>query len=437
MNVERVEESPARRNGQLLWAAQFVNTTGLMMLVPIMPLYMATLDRSDGHRGLWAGVAVAAPALPLALTTPLWGRLGDRIGRKWMVVRALVGLAAAMVVMGAASTPLLLVVGRLLQGTVGGVVEAALAFAGSESEDGRKGRALGRSYSATAAGSLVGPVAGGALVTSDRLTDLMFALAVLASILAVACAFGLSTSQRPHHIHVRVDEAASHTRWWSSAIRSIGVPILVAGVLVNLGVYGLIPVYPSLVETTVDLPSSTGPWVGVLHAVMWGGTLVGSLFWGKLNDASQNPLRTLAWAAASTALFIAVQAWMQSPWSLLPVRFCQGLGIAALAQSILLHASERAPSSQRAAYMGLANSSLLAGQFAGPLATGALLAILAAPTLVHVTAASLAIAGVASLLGLRHRSGTGAAIAGSRRTERKAVGAAVGRSRTPWKPKKP
>lgn len=135
-------------NRALLWAGQFVNTTGLMMLVPIMPFYLEAMGTSGmAETQTWAGMAIAAPALALTFTTPRWGRLGDRIGRKWMVVRALLGLAGAMVVMAAAATPLMLVAGRLLQGTFGGVVEASAAFAGSTGSAAKRGSALNKSFS--------------------------------------------------------------------------------------------------------------------------------------------------------------------------------------------------------------------------------------------------------------------------------------------------
>ncbi|MGE5720331.1 MAG: MFS transporter, partial [Nocardioidaceae bacterium] len=182
--LARLEERDRRRrNLQLLWLSQFINTAGLMMLVPIMPLYMEQLG-AGSHTGLWAGAAVAAPALPLALATPLWGCLGDRIGRKWMVVRALLGLAAAMGVMAAADTPVVFVLARLLQGTVGGVVEAASAFVSGDGNDDERGSALGRSYSATAAGALTGPLVGGALLATGQLPGFMLALALAATALA-------------------------------------------------------------------------------------------------------------------------------------------------------------------------------------------------------------------------------------------------------------
>ena len=96
-----------RRNLMLLWAGQFVNTAGLMMLVPIMPFYLQGMGTgSVAATQTWAGVAIAAPALALTVATPFWGRIGDRVGRKWMVVRALLGLAVGLGVMAPPPPPI-------------------------------------------------------------------------------------------------------------------------------------------------------------------------------------------------------------------------------------------------------------------------------------------------------------------------------------------
>jgi len=368
-----VERRRVKRNFSLLWFAQFVNTAGLMMLVPIMPLHMARLGVPEDQVGLWAGVAVAAPALPLAITTPMWGRLGDRVGRNWMVVRALLGLAAAMAVMAAASGATVFVLGRLLQGTVGGVVEAAAAFVAADGDDEEdRGAALGRSFSATAAGSLVGPVAGGLLVGTSSLMYLMIGLAVVATALSAYGAVKLrgdTTAPSTGHTRSRPDNDAR----WASTIRRIHPPVLVAAFLAYLGVYGLIPVYPGLVEDLVADPRVVGPWVGGLHALMWAGTLLGSAWWGKRNDRRGSPLRTFMWAALLTSAAIAVQAVTPHPLALAPSRFIQGWGFAALAQSVVLHASRSAPPALRGSHVGIANSFLLLGQFAGPLIAGALM----------------------------------------------------------------
>lgn len=376
-----------RRNLRLLWISQFVNTTGLMLLVPIMPLHMEQLGADPQVVGLWAGAAIAAPALPLAVTTPLWGRLGDRIGRKWMVVRALAGLALAMLVMAFAPTPAVFLLARLLQGSVGGVVEAAASFVGAERDDDRQGSALGRSYSATAAGSLAGPIAGGFLVGSSYLPLLLTAVGAAAALMAVLCSLKLEQQHQRPPAH----QVLNRTSGEGKSIRLLGWQMLLAAFFAYFGVYGLIPVFAEHVAQLVTSPSSVGPWTGVLHAVMWLGTFFGSFWWGRFNDRTHNPLTTLTIAGAITAVAIVGQAVI--PWVLAlgPLRFIQGFAFAALAQSVILHAGSRAPNGRQAEQIGLANSALLVGQFIGPLTAGALLAFTTSQLAVLMTGLAVAL----------------------------------------------
>lgn len=382
---------------RLLWVAQFVNTAGLMALVPIMPLYMAVLGAPSSEVGVWAGAAIAAPALPLAITTPLWGRLGDRVGSKWMVVRSLLGLCLAMGLMAVADGPLMLLLARVLQGTFGGVVEAATAYVGSASAAQGRGRSLGRSYSATAAGALAGPVAGGVLVSTGHLQMLLIGVACAALLLGLACAKSLE-NRRVHRSTRSGGTRREGRLLW--ACGRIGSAPLVGGFLAYLGVYGLIPIYAVLVGQLAG-PRDAGLWVGGLHAVMWAGTFLGSLWWGKRNDRHGNPLRTWMIACGVVAATILAQgpiAWLPV---LVPLRLIQGFCFAALAQSLLLHASQRSDPPGRAFHIGVANSFLLGGQFFGPLAAGALTATLAAPTGVLISGGVVCLGGIVVLAATR------------------------------------
>ncbi|OIJ28042.1 hypothetical protein UG56_004915 [Nocardioides luteus] len=394
----------------LLWISQFVNTAGLMALVPIMPLYMASLGASDATVGVWAGAAIAAPALPLAITTPLWGRLGDRIGPKWMVVRALLGLCLAMALMAAAGSPLGLLAARIVQGTFGGVVEAAAAYVGSAASEGSRGRALGRSYSATAAGALAGPVAGGMLVATGDLRPLLIGIALAALLLGAVCVVRL---RNPHDAR-RSPAGAEPVR---AGLVSVGARIgwipLAGGFLAFFGVYGLIPIYAGFVTELVAEPQQAGPWVGGLHAVMWGGTLVGSLWWGRVNDRTGLPLRTLVIASGITAVTVLAQAAVGWLPALVPLRFIQGFCFAALAQSLLLYASQRAGQHERAGYVGVANSFLLGGQFLGPLLAGGAMVLLTPSVGVLIT--GICVAATALLLSAPAIAAARAAGSGSAR----------------------
>ena len=409
--LARLEERDRRRrNLKLLWLSQFVNTAGLMMLVPIMPLYMEQLG-AGARTGLWAGAAVAAPALPLALVTPLWGRLGDRIGHKWMVVRALLGLAAAMGIMAIADTPVVFLLARLLQGSVGGVVEAATAFVSGDGDECERGSALGRSYSATAAGALTGPLVGGALLATGQLPAFMVGLAVAATALALFCTIALKGRTRgPHHTPSSYERMDRRRGWFTSTTRKLRPLVLAASFLAYLGVYGLIPVYATYVEGLVTVPSTAGPWIGGLHAVMWLGTFVGSFWWGSVNDRRQDPMRVLTLASLVTGVSIVMQAWTPVPQALVPLRFIQGFCFAAIAQSVLLHASEAAPPHQRAGYVGVANAFLLGGQFTGPLVAGATMALMDGSQAATLAGVAVLLAASLSRIGSlpegKHRSDT-------------------------------
>ncbi|WP_423830912.1 MFS transporter, partial [Staphylococcus pseudintermedius] len=70
---------------------------GLTVLVPLLPIYIASLKQLNIFEiQLWSGIAIAAPAITTMLASPLWGKLGDRLSRKWMVLRALFGLGLCL-----------------------------------------------------------------------------------------------------------------------------------------------------------------------------------------------------------------------------------------------------------------------------------------------------------------------------------------------------
>lgn len=382
------------RNLLLLWAGQFVNTAGLMMLVPIMPFYLKDMGlQGIAQTQTWSGVAIAAPALALTVATPLWGRVGDRVGRKWMVVRALLGLGLAMVVMAAAFTPLVLVAGRLLQGALGGVVEAAAAFAGSTGSDKKRGSSLGKSFSATAAGALVGPIAGGLFVGAGGLRQLMLVIAAAAVVLAVGCAVGL---REPERSRAQGHEQPARER--GGAMRVPGaVPLALAAIGAYFGVYGLIPVFAEHVSGIVTASNAASLWTGVLHSVMWGATLIGSFWWGKRNDATGRPVRAFALAAGGCAVSIAAVVLPLGPIALIPLRLAQGFCFAALAQSLFLHFSRHAPEERKSSFVSTANSFLLVGQSVGPLLAGPL--VMAMPVSGAVVVMAVA-SGVACLLAM-------------------------------------
>lgn len=356
-------------NLRILWVGEFLATAGLTVMVPFLPFYMEELGASSQSANqFWSGLTLAAPAFTLGLASPLWGRLGDRWGRKWMVVRALFGLAVSMVLMSVATTPIQFLLCRLFQGACGGVLEAAAAFAGAEAPAEVRGRALGNLQSATAAGSLTGPLVGGLITDLWGFRPLLLATGILTGASGILATWVLHESRReplrsfaPLPLHQTLTAVLRHRQ-----VRAI----VLGGLCAQAGVYGIVTVFAPQVRILLQDPEHAATWVGILQAVTWSATLIGAPWWGRYND--RNPVEhTFALAAWGCALSLILQAWPSWVGWLFPLRVLQGFCFGAIKQSVYLRVSREAGAEQQGVQIGMANSFLVAGQILGAL-TGAL-----------------------------------------------------------------
>src|SRR5215475_1076081 len=159
-----LDAGPWRRNLVICVFGSFTTIVAMTLLLPFLPLYVEQLGVSD-HAAIvqWSGIAYGAAFFTAALTAPLWGQLGDRYGRKLMLIRASLGMAVAMSLIGMAHSVWELVGLRLLAGLLGGYSSGSAILVASQTPKSRSGWALGVLASGVMAGNLVGPLVGGLL----------------------------------------------------------------------------------------------------------------------------------------------------------------------------------------------------------------------------------------------------------------------------------
>src|SRR5918911_910364 len=87
-------------NVALVWLAVLIAIMGMSLVMPFLPLYLKQLHVPDRDAKLWAGQIGGANFLTAAFLAPVWGAVADRYGRKPMAIRALIGLAIAVGMMG-------------------------------------------------------------------------------------------------------------------------------------------------------------------------------------------------------------------------------------------------------------------------------------------------------------------------------------------------
>ena len=132
--------------------------------MPFLPLYFRVLGVTDvGAIAVWTGVSVGITPAVAAIMTPLWGKLGDRIGRKPMVARALMSFIVVMTALAFVTAPWQVLALRFLHGVFAGYGALTLAMAAESAPADRMARAIGLVQMARRLGPTIGPVIGGLL----------------------------------------------------------------------------------------------------------------------------------------------------------------------------------------------------------------------------------------------------------------------------------
>ena len=160
--VEPLALQSWQRNLFAVWPSLFATSLGLMAMLPTLPLYVEERFQVTDPQELseLAAVIYAAAPFSAAVFGPVWGAMGDRLGRKPMAIRANLAIALTTLMMPFATAPWVLLVLRIVQGALAGYVAPAMALVSSDIPNDRQGRTIGFLQVGMAIGSGIGPEVG-------------------------------------------------------------------------------------------------------------------------------------------------------------------------------------------------------------------------------------------------------------------------------------
>ncbi len=145
-----------------LWFAQVGTTLGFSFTFPFYPLFFEELGGlTTENAAFWAGLAGWVFGLGMGISSPIWGVLGDRYGRKLNVLRALILGGFFLTLSGFSQTPLQLMMSRFVIGATSGVVPTIMALVAAETPRERLSFAAGIIQSGLFLGVALGPLFGG------------------------------------------------------------------------------------------------------------------------------------------------------------------------------------------------------------------------------------------------------------------------------------
>ncbi len=173
----------------MVFVANLITSIGMMSFLPFFPSILQELGVAEERaRMVWAGVLFGAAPLAAAIMGPIWGSIGDRYGRKLMVVRALLAITLFVGAMGFARGPWVLLALRLGQGVFSGFIPPSITLVSIAAPRDLQGRVTSTLQAALPAGMILGPVFGHFVAELFGVTSVFFFVSGMAAASALLVA---------------------------------------------------------------------------------------------------------------------------------------------------------------------------------------------------------------------------------------------------------
>jgi EmrB/QacA subfamily drug resistance transporter len=203
------ESTPPITNARIAFAAIVLAMLPAVLDQTILATALPTIAHDLGRLTDVSWV-IAAYVATAAATTPLWGKLGDRLGRKLMLQVSLAMFLAASAVCGVAQDMTWLIVSRAVQGAAaGGLMSLAMAAVGDLVSTRERGRYQGYIAIAFALATVVGPLIGGVLVEHASWRWVFYVNLPVGAVALAGLYFKLPASEPAHQPAKHLDIAGA------------------------------------------------------------------------------------------------------------------------------------------------------------------------------------------------------------------------------------
>jgi MFS family permease len=355
-----------KRNLWVCVFGTFTTIVAMTLLLPFLPLYVEQLGVTD-HAAIvqWSGVAYGATFLTAAMFAPLWGRLGDQYGRKLMLIRASLGMAVAMSLIGLSQDVYQLVALRLLAGLLGGYSSGSTVLVATQTPRAQTAWALGMMSSGVMAGSLAGPLIGGVLPPLIGIRMTFLAAGAIIFVAFLATTFLIKEEPRPR----RSAAARKQGGWAAVPDKRPIIAMLVTGTLLMFANMSIEPIITVYVAQIVPDPAHVTVVAGLVMSAAALGSILSASRLGKLAD------RIGHWAVIAGCLLVCAgllipQAFVTDGWQLIVLRFLMGLSLGGLLPCVATVIRHNVPERSAGSILGYSTSSQYVGQVTGPLLGG-------------------------------------------------------------------
>ncbi len=352
-----------------MWFANFFVSASMTMVIPFLSLYIESL----GHYNVdevqrWAGYVFAVAFLVAFLVAPLWGKVGDRFGRKKVLLGTGFGIALSVFLMGYVHSAEQLFVLRAFMGLATGFIPASMALIAAQSSKKTAGEMLGTLQTGTVSGGLLGPLFGG-LIADTVGMELTFLLT--SSILLIATVLVLFGVKE-----VVYEEKGERKRKYRSKEvlgRIVKSPLLLmvmfVALIVQMALFSVQPLLALYVNQIAHTTENMAFLAGAAFSITGLGNLMLTRTWGQFGDRIGHEKVMLILLLLSGLLFIP-QAFVGSLWQLIVLRFLFGMAVGGLLPCTTAFIRQACPVAMQGEVLGYNQSFRFLGNVLGPVLGG-------------------------------------------------------------------
>ena len=376
-----------KRNLIVCWFGMFTAGVGMSQIAPILPIYIKHLGvHNEGLISQFSGIAFGSTFIISAIFSPIWGYAADKYGRKPMLLRASLGMAIVIFLMGFSKNVYELIGLRVLLGVISGYGSACTTLIATQTDEKHTGWALGAISTSNIAGSLLGPMIGGFIAEKAGLENVFYITGILLFISFLTTWLFVKES------FTRQNDKAPGTKevWNRIPDKSLTMIMLVSFFIISGAFFSIEPIITVYVDQLSHHASHVALISGLAFSIDGLANIIAAPRLGRMSDKI-GPQKIIFISLIASGILFIPQALVTNPWQLIVLRFLFGLASAGLIPAINTLLKKTTPALLTGRVFGFAMSARYLGAFGGSIFGGQVAARLGISYIFYITSALLLI----------------------------------------------
>lgn len=362
------------------------------MVLPFLSLYIEELGNyTEAYVQTWSGWVFGITFVSAFLCSPIWGKIGDKYGRKNILIISATGLALSVFLMGFVTSVWQLFLLRLFMGIFTGFIPMSQALISTQTPKNIAGQVLGSLQTGSITGSLMGPMLGGWIADSIGYATTFQYVSITIVLSALIVFFGI------HEQRIKKEGDHEKTSYQSKEVLAhifkhpVLLMVMIVSLFVQIAHFSIQPIL-SLFVGDLHGPENLALFSGIAFSAAGLGNLMMAKQWGKIADRL-GYVKILVFLLFMAGIVYLPAAFVTNIWQLVVLRFLLGVSIGGIIPVRTAYIRQEAPVAMQGEVLGYNTSIRFLGNIIGPAMGGMIAGAYGFSMVFFVTSALLVISG--------------------------------------------